>query len=187
MKLGAIAVALVAAVALAGGALAASALKDPKALALRKADFPASAKLANENVGKPTPLPTGGTGKGYMAGYAFRNGTRDEEVVITVIATGSAAQARALFAGLKKEVLKKGKSDTSARLPRYGDEQLRATQYDGRGPNVWATELLVRKNTVVWTLNVGAHPSTSKPFPKAQALSELKKYAGKQKLRAGNG
>jgi hypothetical protein len=45
----------------------------------------------------------------------------------------------------------------------------------------------VRKNTVVWTLNVSAHPSTSKPFPKAQALAELKKYAAKQKRRAGTG
>jgi hypothetical protein len=187
MRLGTVAVALVAAVTLAGGALAAVALKDPKSLALRMSDFPPSAKLANENVGRPTTLPTGGTGKGYMAGYTFKNGTRDEEVVITVIATGSAAQARGLFAGLKKEVLKKGKSDASARLPKYGDEQLRVTQYDGRGPNVWATELLVRKNTVVWTLNVGAHPSTSKPFPKAQALAELKKYAAKQKGRAGTG
>lgn len=122
-----------------------------------------------------------------MAGYKFRNGSRDEEVVITVIATGAAGQARGLFAALKKEVLKKGKTDTTARLPEYGDEQLRATQYDGRGPNVWATELLVRKNAVVWTLNVGAHPSTSKPFAKAQALAELKKYAAKQKLRAGSG
>ena len=93
-----------------------------------------------------------------MAGYKFRNGSRDEEVVITVIATGAAGQARGLFAALKKEVLKKGKNDTTAPLPKYGDEQLRATQYDGRGPNVWATEMLVRKNTVVWTLNVSAHP-----------------------------
>jgi hypothetical protein len=187
MRLGIVTLTIVAAVVLVGGALAAPSLKDPKSLALRKPDFPASATLANKNVGKTSPLPSGGTGKGYLAGYTFKNGTRDEEVVITVIATGSAAQARGLFAGLRKEVLKKRKSDTSARLPKYGDEQLRVTQYDGRGPNVWATELLVRKNTVVWTLNVGAHPSTSKPFPKAQALAELKKYAAKQKRRAGTG
>jgi hypothetical protein len=187
MRIGALATALVAAAVLVGGALAASAIKDPKSLALRKSDFPSNATLANENVGRTTALPTGGTGKGYMAGYKFRNGSRDEEVVITVIATGAAGQARGLFAALKKEVLKKGKSDGTAKLPRYGDEQLRATQYDGRGPNVWATELLVRKNTVVWTLNVGAHPSTSKPFPKALALAELKKYAAKQKVRAGSG
>ena len=187
MRFVAVSLAVVAAVAVTGGALAASALKDPKSLALRKADFPANAALANENVGRTSPLPTGGTGKGYMAGYTFRNGSRDEEVVITVIATGAAGQARNLFAGLKKEVLKKGKNDTTGRLPKYGDEQLRATQYDGGGRNVWATELLVRKNTVVWTLNVGSHPSTSKPFTKAQALAELKKYAAKQKTRAGGG
>ena len=122
-----------------------------------------------------------------MAGYTFRNGSRDEEVVTTVIAASGAGPARNLFAALKKEVLKKGKVDTTARLAKYGDEQFRATQYDGRGPNVWATELLVRKNTVVWTLNVSAHPSTSKPFPKAQALAELKKYAAKQKVRASTG
>ncbi len=46
---------------------------------------------------------------------------------------------------------------------------------------------VVRKNTVVWRLNVGAHPSTSKRFPKAQALAELKRYAVKQKAHAGSG
>jgi hypothetical protein len=187
MRFATTAVALALAAAVTGGALAAYAIKDPKSLALRKSDLPANASLANENTAPTSPLPTGGTGKGYMAGYKFRNGSRDEEVVITVIATGAAGQARSLFAALKKEVLKTGKNDTTARLPKYGDLQLRATQYDGRGPNVWATELLVRKNTVVWTLNVSSHPSTSKPFSKAQALAELKKYAAKQKLRAGNG
>ncbi len=187
MRFATVAAALTAAAVLVGGALAAPALKDPRSLALRKSDFPSSASLANENAGRTVPLPSGGTGKGYMAGYSFRNGSRDEEVVITVIATGSVGQARSLFAALKKEVLKKSKSDTAARLPKYGDEQLRATQYDGRGPNVWSTELLVRKNTVVWILNVSSHPSTSKPFAKTQALAELRKYAAKQKLRAGSG
>jgi hypothetical protein len=131
-------------------------------------------------------LPGGGTAKGYTAGYKFRNLGRDEEVVVTVIATPSAGQARALYGSLRTEVRKKTKKDAGP-LPRYGDEQLSTIMYDRPTTNVWATELLVLRNSVVWSLQVGAHPSTSKPFAKAQAVAELRKYAQKQKLRAGAG
>jgi hypothetical protein len=62
---------------------------------------------------------------------------------------------------------------------------------DGR-QHPWGEQLATqrwgrRKNTVVRRLNVGAHPSTSKRFPKAQALAELKRYAVKQKAHAGSG
>ena len=187
MRIGALAVtgAVVATLVTATG-LAAVVVKDPKSLALRASDLPSNASLVNENVGKTVPLPSGGKGKAYLAGFSFRSGARDEEVVTTVIATGSKSQASSLFAALKKEALSKTKADKT-RLPRYGDQQLLATFYDGRGPNVWSEELVVQKNTVVWHLQVGAHPSSSKPFPKAQALAELQKYARKQKARVGNG
>jgi hypothetical protein len=121
-----------------------------------------------------------------MAGYTFRNGGRDVEVVITVITTATPSQARALFAALRKEALSKTKAERAA-ISSYGDQQLLVTFYDGRGPNVLTEELVVRKGIVVWHLEVGAHPSSSKPFSRAQALAELKKYAGKQRARVGSG
>lgn len=185
MRLGTLVLIATAAVLAAAGA-ATGALKDPKVLALRLSDFPANARLVNQNATSNARLPSGGTGRAYTAGFAFRNGTRDEQVVITVITTGTAARARSLYAAVRKEALSKTKADTAV-IPRYGDQQLLATFYDGRGPNVWTEELIVRKGTVVWYLQVGAHPSSSKPFPRAQALAELKTYAGKQRARVASG
>ncbi len=171
---------------IAAGAHAASTPKNPKSLALRAADMPGGVQPVNEKNGSVVPLPGGGQAKAYLAGWQFRNLARDEQVVITVIATGSAGQAQSLFSKLRAEVLKKTKGDAGA-LPRYGDEQLAATFRDGSTTNAWSTELLVRKNAIVWSLQVGAHPSSSKPFSRAQALTELRKYAAKQRLRAANG
>ena len=185
MRLGLLVAGASAAVLTAAG-VAGGALQDPKTLTLRASDLPAKARFVDQNSTNNARLPGGGTGRAYTAGYAFRNGTRDEEVVVTVVTTGTALLARGLFAAVRKEALSKTKADTTA-IPRYGDQQLLATFYDGRGPNVWTEELIVRKGTVVWYLQIGAHPSSSKPFSRAQALAEVKKYAGKQKVRAGRG
>ena len=46
-------------------------------------------------------------------------------------------------------------------------------------------ELLVRKRTVIWLLNVQVERRPA--APKAQLLAELKKYAQKQQRRVGAG
>ena len=123
---------------IAAGAHAASTPKNPKSLALRAADMPGGVQPVNEKNGSVVPLPGGGQAKAYLAGWQFRNLARDEQVVITVIATGSASQAQSLFSKLRAEVLKKTKGDAGA-LPRYGDEQLAATFRDGSTTNAWST------------------------------------------------
>jgi hypothetical protein len=181
----ALAAALLATAASAGG-------KDPKTLALRKADFP------NGAVEFPVPNRTvrGPLTSFYSVTFNFKRGGGEEEVTgyVSVGANASAAAGDyrmhvALNSGLP--------GTTVLKLPAHGDQQYAAWI---KGPKRGGysrdrAELVVRKGLVTWDLTVescgpwapyGCAGGTTPPnLTKAQAVAELRKYAAKQKTRVG--
>lgn len=171
---------------LAAGAFAAAGAKSPKLLVLQKADVPSGA--TRQPLGA---VVAGATAKVFTVTFNFRNGAREEEVTNLVASASSAANAETeyrLHVGGETGF----KGDTVLRLPAYGDEQ-----YADFNPARARGELIVRKGNVVWTLTVencstlspyGCVGGTTPPkMTKAQALSELKRYAPKEKARVGGG
>jgi hypothetical protein len=166
--------------ALAGSAVAASLALQPGALVLRKSDFPAKATY---NWGQmPANFTQALAGLGVKASGAYiavtipRGGPANyQSVAGFVVTTASAAQARTAYAAFKEELPRRGR--TVLRLPAYGDEQF--VLYT---PSVSKAELLVRRNRVVWQLEV-AGGGLARP---AQ-IAQLQKYAAKQKPRVGAG
>jgi hypothetical protein len=187
MRLGMIVLTIVAASAVTTSSLAALAVKDPKSVALRESDFPVGAHRMSEKVDRSAPLPGGGRGQAYTTTFSFRYGAHKQEIVtITVLAAGNASLGHGVFSALRKEAAK-AKDRSPVRLPAYGNEQVAAVTGDVRNDEAGAG-LLVRKNTVVWILDIGTDPLAKDfGFSKAQALAELTKYARKQKQRVGNG
>ena len=77
-----------------------------------------------------------------------------------------------------------GGKDRITGLPLYGAQQF--GRHDPAGAEgIGIMELIVRKNAVVWLLNVKLEHRPA--LPKATLLAELKKYALKQKRRVGSG
>jgi hypothetical protein len=77
-----------------------------------------------------------------------------------------------------KKQLHRGGTFKTISLPSYGDEQFSA----GAGTSgVSAGVVFVRSGTRVWEVVVSGFPS----FPKSKMVAELKKYAAKEKARAG--
>jgi len=188
MRLGMIVLTIVAASAVTTSSLAALAAKDPKQLALRESDFPSDVHRMSERVNRSAQLPGGGRGQAYTTTFSFRYGQNKKEVVtVTVVAAGNASQAHGVFAALRKQTAQGAKDRSPVRLAAYGNEQVAAVTGDVRNDEAGAG-LLVRKNTVVWILDIGTDPLAKDfGFSKAQALAELTKYARKQKQRVGNG
>jgi hypothetical protein len=185
MRFRAITLVLVAASAAAATALAAPAIKDPMSLLLRKSDVPRGATF---RFGPgPASLVKALSALGVRAKDAYytasyREGLELGGVVITV---ESPSKARRVFAQMKLE-LKQDRSNKPVTLRRYGDEQYAYTPPEVRGGLVGSADLLVRKNTVVWSLDLSAIDVTA-PKTKAQLVAELQKYAAKQQRRVGNG
>lgn len=164
------AVAVLVAAALTTTALAASTAKNPKLLVLQKSDFPAGAKVVN----KYTSGASSAAGAGYYITYRYKSGSKTRELASFASTWNSSKLARLGFRELKTDVL-----GTKVVLPRYGDEQVAGWL----GPD--GGMLVVRKNTVVWSLKIEYDIDIG--LTKAEALAELKRYAPKQAKRVGSG
>jgi len=171
-------VAAVSAIVLVGGATAASLASDPAALIIKKTEFPSNAKYtwgylpANVVQGLAS---IGVKGKGAYVSATIPKGTTNYQTINgMVLTTGSAGQAQKAYAALKAEI----KNEAAQRFPTYGDEQLAVYHAKPSGK----AQLIVRRNSLVWQLEVAGGG-----LSKAALLAELQKYAGKQKIHAGNG
>jgi hypothetical protein len=191
MGLKATMVMLTASAAFASTALAASAGKDPTQLILRKADMPAGASYDSSTV-DDTKLHDQLVAEGVQAEVAnYLGATYSKtkgflQISGVVYATGSATQAQRTYALFKKQrdAFWKRSAKKLSRIPVYGTQQF-ARHSPAGAEGIRIMELIVRKNTVVWLLNVKLERRP--PLPKATLLAELKKYALKQKRRIGSG
>ena len=173
----------VAAVITVTSAAAAGALNDPKTLVLQKSDFPAGAKAGQAFVVNGI---VGAKGKAYTSNFFFWVGSPnqggDEEVTSKVDVWSSAGDAAKDYKITLATYTGFG-GVTVFRLPAYGDEQ-----YADYNPKTATGQVIVRKNGVVWRLTVdNVVGSSRRKLTKTQALSELKKYALKEKRRVGSG
>jgi hypothetical protein len=174
----------VAAITVAGTALAAATAKSPKALVLQPADVPAGAERSTSGLG-------GSLAKSFTVTFNFQAGSREEVVTSNVAVSKTPGDAATVYERTVAAYSGVG-NEKALRLPAYGDEQHARFLLPAA-----RAELIVRKNTVVWMLwveNCGPYSHTGCFFgttpPKltaAQALAELKKYAQKQKARVGSG
>lgn len=157
----------------------------PSAFPGTPSDFPANADPAD--VG---PMPASfarklrgihaiGRGARFFASIPF-GPERAQTVSGLVVTTPSPAQARKVFAWQKRTALRPRKGDTPLRLPRFGDEQVGLL-----GRETDSGRLLVRRNTVVWRLEVA--PDGALTLSPARVRGELVKYATKQRDRVGRG
>jgi hypothetical protein len=163
-------------------ALAATALalpvgtKDPSELILAHTDFPAGADYTwGEMPASYTqPLAKAGIdGKGAFFHVSFHGSNSKEQTVDGIVTTtGSAQQAHKLYQYSKTDLQTSG--TTRAELPGYGDEQIALTT-----KLVSKIQLLVRRNRVVWEVETHA--------PTGALISEIEKYAGKERHRIGAG
>ena len=165
------------AVVVTGSALAASAASDPLSLVLQRSDLPAKAKYAS---GRLPTVEKALAAAGITGAVAFHHSTlplsstRYETVSGVVIVLKSAGDARRVYRLTKADLAPKPGS--VVRLAAYGDEQVATwTQ------SVSKAEILVRKGSVVWQLEVDPEGT------KSQVLGKLETYAVKQKRRIGNG
>jgi len=76
--------------------------------------------------------------------------------------------------------MRPGKGGSALRLPRFGDEQVALANGDTD-----SGRLLVRRNAVVWRLEVSADGELS--LSPARVRDELVKYAATQRERIGKG
>lgn len=162
--------AAVVAATMATTALAASSAKNPKTLVLQKSDFPAGARVIN----KYTAGGASGAGAGYYVTYRYKSGSKTRELASFVLVAKSSSLAGALFRELKTDIPR-----TKLVLPKYGDEQLAGFQGLDGGT------LIVRRNTVVWSLKIEYDIDIG--LTKPEAIAELKRYAPKQMKRVGSG
>jgi hypothetical protein len=182
-------VALVAALLAITGAATAATATDPKALALRQADFPANARLAFEQARRSAPLPGGGHGPAYAATFRIPRGEKREDVHILVVTPGSVAKARGVFARAVADA--KDFVDivqhSNPRLPAYGNAQYVAVTGDP-GAEETGGRIWVRKGAVVWGIEVSTDPLAHDfGLSRATTLAELRTYARKERQRAGDG
>jgi hypothetical protein len=168
-----------------GSQLAATAPKSPLALVLRPPDFPAKADPVDAG-----PMPASfarklrgieavGRGARYFASIPF-GPERSQSVSGLVVATASAGEARKVYAWQKRTAMRLRKGASPLRLPRFGDEQVALSNGDTD-----SGRLLVRRNTVVWRLEVAAAGELA--LSSARVRDELAKYAAKQRDKIGRG
>jgi hypothetical protein len=147
--------------------------KNPKALVLQKADFPAGARLLKKYSDKSPQV------DGYVVQWRYKGGAKQFELIDTVtvmsprVATTAFRQARGL--------LQQGYRKIS--LPRYGDEQIAGLAREDNEGELW-----VRKGGVVWALSVNtAGVGNWGLITRAESIAQLKQYAPKQAKRVGSG
>jgi len=173
------------AAALAGSTVAASLAPQPGALVLRRSDFPATAKYSWGQM--PASFSQGLGALGVKASGAFvavtipvGGSTKYQSVNGLVMTAASAGQARTAYAAFEEDL--RGGSKSVLRFPAYGDQQLALYQSPKLGSKA---ELLVRRNRVVWQLELAGGGLLAIPRP--ALLAELQNYAAKQKQRVGSG
>ena len=159
-------------------ALAASAATDPLSLVLQRSDMPAKAQYVSGRL--PTVEKAMAAG-GITASVAYhhsnikRSSTKTDMVSGMVVALASTGDARKTYRLFEEDLAPK--PSNIVRLPVYGDDQVAWWT-----PSVSKAELLVRKGSMVWQLEVNPELLT-----KSQTLAQLRVYAVKQKRRVGNG
>ncbi len=175
-----------------GAALAAGAPANPLRIVLTPSEFPGTPSdfPANADPADAGPMPPSfarklrgihavGRGARFFASIPF-GPERAQTVSGLVVTTPSPAQARKVFAWQKRTALRARSGDSALRLPRFGDEQVAFTNGDTD-----SGRLLVRRNRVVWRLEIGADGALS--LSPARVRVELVKYARKQRDRVGKG
>ena len=174
-------------VAVTAAAAAVGASKDPKALVLQKADLPATAAKGPSFAVAPSTFGD----REFTVYYNLRVAGREEVVTSEVAVSRAGEKAKAGYRlMLAAYTAYPGMSPLTLSL--YGSEQRPEFQAaEGRAV------LVVRKDAVVWHLEVEScnarSPAgclggrTPPKLTKAQAVSELRKYARKQQARIGNG
>lgn len=134
----------------AGATAAAAAAKDPASLILRPADLPAKATFTWGDI--PGSALGGTQAKGaYYQATIPKSSTKYEQVSGMVVAAASSAQASKIFTLFARQAKRDGTGSTTVSVPSYGNSQLALLQSPKKGAKV---DLLVRKNTVVWQLEV---------------------------------
>lgn len=188
-------VVLIAAMALAFAvSAAASTASDPSTLILQRKDFAASADYDSSS-GDDFGLSGALRAKGVVAEAAtFLGATYSKmngflQVSGIVFKTPGAAKARIGFRSITQERQAFWKRlgagyKTIRGIPSFGDQQL--ALYDAPGAEgIGTIELMVRKSSVIWLLNVKLERRP--PPPMSEILADLRMYAAKQKARVGAG
>lgn len=150
-----------------------SAAPDPSRLILARSDFPAGTQYSGQDMPASyiKALAKSNIKAKAKAYYVdFHSGHFVSGIVTTTEAT---IQADKLFKFSKADMLS---NRTKIRLPSYGDDQIALTT-----KHADKVELLVRKNRMVWEVEVLLG------VPKAALIAEIKKYAAKQQRRIGAG
>lgn len=166
------------AVLAAGTAIGASVAKDPLTLVLQRADMPAKTTYTNGRL--PTVEKAMAAG-GISAHVAFHHSTiqrrrlTPDQVSGVVMVMNGVGDARRVYRLTKADLA--SKPGQIVRLPAYGDEQVAWWT-----ASVSKAELLVRKGSVVWQLEVNPEQ-----IAKSQTLAQLQVYAAKQQRRVGTG
>lgn len=191
MKLATVATALLLGVAVT--ATAGAAIKDPSTMILRQSDLPGATYEAEASLDDHLKKPLQAAGlSGKAAQYlavTFSQQKGSLKVSGVVLTVASAAEARRVFTITKKArdtfVRSAGVRDwTAVSLPAYGNEQ-RARVSPPGNEGIANAELVVRKNTAVWLLYVVLERRPKPPV--AEIVSDLKRFAAKQKRRVGAG
>ncbi len=157
----------------------------PSAFPGTPSDFPANADPADAGPMPPSfarklrGIHAVGRGARFFASIPF-GPERAQTVSGLVVTTSSPLQARKVFAWQKRTALRRRRGDTWLRLPRFGDEQVGLLSGDTD-----SGRLLVRRNRVVWRLEVAADGELT--LSPARVRGELVKYATKQRDRVGRG
>jgi hypothetical protein len=181
------------ALTLVGIAFAGSALKNPTTLILRKADMPRGAQY-EATAGDDTGLQDALEAKGIDAeaasylGASFSKAKGFWQISGAVFATASPGKAKQAYTVITKERTawwRRLRSPLKKITPTmYGDQQTAGYDPPG-GEGIALTELIVRRNTVVWVLWVKSERRPA--IPNAEFFAEFRKYALKQKTRVGRG
>jgi hypothetical protein len=177
-------VAALAVAALTAAGATASIAADPLTTILQKADLPAKADYTSAAL--PPSTIKGLAAIGIQAkGATFHasvkiSGTKAHSFDGVLFLTGSAAQAAKLYALSVREAKKRPNKTTMLRLPRFGDAQF-ARYFVGAS----SAELLVRKRTAVWILQVQGSGLLVRS--QAALTGDLKTYGSKQARRVGSG
>ncbi len=178
-------VAVLAAAVVAGGSAFAAVVPRPLDYVLRPPDFPANADPVDAG-----PMPASfaaklegiravGKGARYFASIPF-GPERFQTVSGLVVTTPSAAEARKVYAWQKRTAMRLPRGAAKLRLARLGDQQAAFTE--GRTD---AGRLLVRRNRIVWRLEIAADGMLQ--LSPARLRDELAKYGEKEQGLVGKG
>lgn len=173
-------------------ATAATAVKDPSRMILRKADIGASGYEVGDDLDSYLRRPLQAAGlSGRVATYyatSFTNAKGFVTVSGIVLTVVSAPEARRVFA-----ITTQARDRFPGRAPRdwkplrlrsYGEQQRALVNPPGE-EGIAIAELIVRKNTSVWLLYVVLERRPKPPVD--EVVADLERLASKQKQRVGAG